>query len=145
MTKLDETTLKNVRDTSQKLKEVRVHRASDFLTKEEQDELRAVNARGKKSKRKFDDVDAFVAEIIARFGYEAYKAWGRGEITTTKMMRLVSAERARERQNMIPLYNIILATVTSCIRVGKGEKKPKGPKQAVNIIKREIKIAKGEI
>lgn len=144
MTKLDETTLKNVRDTSQKLKEVRVHRASDFLTDEEQKELRAVNLKGRKSRRKFDEIDAYVAEIIARFGWDVYKAWGKGEITTAKMNRLLMAERARDKQKEIPLISAMVSAISSCVRVEKGQPKPKGIKQAGNLLKRELKMAEGE-
>ena len=144
MTKLDEPTLKNVRDTSQKLKEVRVHRASDFLTDEEQKELRAVNLKGRKARRKFDEIDAYVAEIMARFGWDAYQAWGRGEITTEKMNRLLYAERARDKQKDIPLISTIVSAVSSCVKVEKGQPRPRGIKQAGNLLKREFKMAKGE-
>lgn len=144
MTKLDKPTLKNVRNNSQKLQEVRVRRASDFLTEEEQKELRAVNIQGRKARRKFDEIDSYVAEIMARFGWDVYKAWGQGEITTERMNRLLYAERAREKQQELPLISTIVSAVSSCVRVEKGQPKPKGIKQAGNLLKREFKMAKGE-
>ena len=144
MTKLDETTLKNVRDTSQKLKEVRVHRASDFLTDEEQKELRAVNLKGRKARRKFDEVDAYVAEIIARFGWDVYQAWNAGKIDNAEMQSWILAERSREKSQVLGLYSMIYSTVSSCVKVEKGKRAPKGIKMAQNLIKSEAKIAKGE-
>lgn len=144
MTKLDKPTLKNVRKTSQKLQEVRVRRASDFLTKEEQQELRNVNLQGKKAKRKFDDIDAYVAEIIARFGWDVYQLWNEGRIENKEMQSWILAERAREKSQMLGLYSLIYSTVTSCVKVERGQKKPKGLKIAQNILKSETKMAGGE-
>lgn len=137
-------TLKNVREKSDKLKPVKTFRASDFLTKDEQEELKRINAAGKKAKRKFDDVDAFVAEIIARFGWEVYQLWDAGKIENQEMQKWILAERSREKANIMGLYSLIYSTVTSCIKLEKGQKKPKGLKIAQSIIKAETKLAKGE-
>lgn len=137
-------TLKNVREKSEKLKPVKTFRASDFLTKEQIEEVKTNNLKGKARRKKFDNVDAFVAEIIARFGYDTYLAWRAGNIPSDKMQRLIYAERAREKDAQVTLYSVILSTVSSCVRVGKGEQKPKGLRQAANLIKRELKLAKGE-
>lgn len=122
----------------------RTFRASDFLTKEEQQELRQANLRGRRGKRKFDAVDAYAAEIIARFGYDTYKAWNEGELDAEKMYRMVLAERAREKALILPLESIIVTMVRDCIRRGKKDKKPKGPKEAARIIKQELKVIRGE-
>lgn len=135
-------TLKNLKKSP---KLGRVSRASDFLTKEQQAELHAANARGKRSKRKFDDVDAYVAEIMARFGYDAYQAWNNGEISADTMNRMLIAERAREKALLLPLENIIINMVGSCIRRAPKQRAPKGPKNAQKIIKDEAKIARGEM
>lgn len=138
-------TLEKVRESSKVLSKPkeRIYRASDFLTKDEQAELRSSNIMGRKQKRKFSDVDAFVAEIIARFGYEAYRAWKAGEIPTDKMQRMMFAERAREKNATATLYSVIISTVSCCIRRYKGEPKPKALKDATAILKREIKMAEG--
>lgn len=121
-----------------------VYRASDFLTKDEQDKLRHSNFIGKRSKKKFDKVDAYCAEIMGRFGYTAYKAWDSGEIDQEFMTKMVEAERARERAQWLPLETIIINMVGACIKRNKGEPQPKGPKQAQKIMKIEVKAAKGE-
>lgn len=144
MTKLDTPTLKNVRNNSQKLQEVRVRRASDFLTDEEQEKLRSVNLQGKKARRKFDEIDAYVAEIIARFGWDVYQLWNAGKIENTEMQSWILAERSREKSQILGLYSMIYSTVSSCVKVEKGKKAPKGIKMAQNLIKSEAKIAKGE-
>lgn len=121
-----------------------VYRASDFLTKEEQDKLRHSNFMGKRTKKKFDDTDAYCAEIMARFGYEAYVAWDNEEIDYKFMRRMVEAERARERAGWLPIETVVANMVGSCIKRQKGEPKPKGPKQTEKIMKIEVKTAKGE-
>lgn len=144
MTKSDAPTLENLRKASPKLQEVRVHRASDFLTEEEQNELRAVNIQGRKARRKFDDVDAYVAEIIARFGWDVYQLWNEGRIENKEMQNWILAERAREKSQILGLYSLIYSTVSSCVKVEKGKRAPKGIKLAQKLIKSEEKIAKGE-
>lgn len=121
------------------------YQISDFMTSEEKRELRRSNFEGKKVKRKFDEIDAFVAEIIARFGYDAYRAWNAGEIRTEHISRLLLAERARERGLALNLETIIVATVSSAVKRRRGEPMPKGLKLANKIIKEEIKLAKGEL
>lgn len=122
----------------------RVARASDFMTEEQKERIRQANFVGRTSERKFDGTDAYCAEILARFGYEAYKAWDNGEIDEEFMARMIEAERARERAQRIPLEAIVVQMVGSCIKRNMGEPQPKGPKQAQKIMKAEIKAAKGE-
>ena len=92
----------------------------------------------------YDDVDAFVAEVIARFGYDVYQKWNAGEIETKTLQKWVLAERARDRAQFIPLEGVIAHMVGACIRRHKKERAPKGPKEAQNIISAEIKAARGE-
>lgn len=137
-------TLENIKKTSPKFKTAKAVQASDVLTKAEQDTIRRNRAAGKPSKRRYDDIDAMMAEIIARFGYDTYKAFNNGEIGAEKMMRFLYAERAREASGKLDLYGIIMAMVGSCIRRQKGQPAPKGPKIAQKIFTAEQKIAKGE-
>jgi len=141
MTKPEGATLKEVyKNASQK---TTTFRASDFLSNDEQRQLRRANVIGKKQHRRFDAVDALVAEIIARFGYETYKAWDSGEISDEKMSRLIAAERAREAQNRLPLEALMFNLISSCIRIEKGTRRPSGVKRARELIKSEGKIASG--
>lgn len=135
-------TLNDIRK-SPKLAEV--SRVSDFLTKDEQNELHITNMVGKRSqKRKFDAIDAYCAEIIARFGYDTYKAWNNGELDDKLVARMIDAERARERASWLPIETIVINMVGSCIKRQKGEPAPKGPKAAQKIMKIEVKAARGE-
>lgn len=123
----------------------KVSRVSDFLTKEEQNEVRLANVVGKHGEeRKFDTVDAYCAEIIARFGYDAYKAWNCGELDSELVARMIAAERARKRAAWLPIEAIVINMVGSCIKRQKGEPAPKGPKAAQKIMKIEVKAARGE-
>lgn len=141
MTKKAEITLKNIRKSPKLAKEFRL---SDFVSKEEVREVRQNNRRGKKKKRQFDDVDAYTAEIIARFGYDVYQKWNYGEIDSLKMQKWILAERARERSHWIPLESIVLYMVGACIKRHKREKAPKGLKMAQKIMKEDFKAMRGE-
>ena len=119
-----------------------VVRLSDLVTKEEKAQLAP---KTPKKKRPYDDVDAFVAEVVARFGYDVYRRWNAGQITTATLQKWVLAERARDRAQFIPLEGVIAHMVGACIRRTKKERAPKGPKEAQKIINLEIKMAKGEM
>lgn len=110
---------------------VREHRASDFLSKEQIEEVHRSNAQGKKAP-KFNQIDAYVAEILARFGYNAYIAWKSGEIEEKAMAKYIMAERAREAYERSKIEGVIIASQTQ-----------KGRKEAVKMLKQEIKLAKG--
>lgn len=138
MRKAEQPTLNSIRKSP---KFEQVVRLSDLVTKEEKAKLKPAKP---KKKRPYDDIDAFVAEIIARFGYEVYQKWNLGEIETKALQRWVLAERARDRAQFIPLEGVIAHMVGACIRRTKKEKAPKGPKEAQKIISLEIKAAKGE-
>lgn len=137
-------TLNDVRKSDKISGKKREFRASDFLTKDEQIELRQSNFRGRKAKKRFNDIDAYVAEIIGRFGYDFYKDWQSGKISTDKTNRYIAAERAREKSQFLSMEAIIMLMVGSCIQRSKGQPAPRGPKTAQKIFKAEEKIAKGE-
>lgn len=141
MTAPDNLTLKNIRKSPKLLEAQKTFRVSDFRTKAEQEAHIKRKAKRKPKKVKFDAVDAKVAEIIARFGYEVYQKWDTGEIDDERMNRLLRAERAREKAYILPLESIVVNLVKDCIRRHKKEKKPKGPKEAAKIIKTEARIA----
>lgn len=128
-------TLKQVKEKAQ----TKVSRVSDFLTNEEKLELKKANAAGKRSKRVYNAVDAYVAEIIARFGFETYTAWLNGEINEDKMARLVAAERAREKRILAPLEAIIISSVAGANQPTKNKQTPKSLKAAIKILKEEQK------
>lgn len=134
-----ELTLENVRKTAM----VKTFRASDFLTKEEQEEVKFSNLKGK-SLPKYDKVDAYIAEIIARFGYDAYIAWKAGDITEETMIRLVEAERAREARNRLQIESIIVASMAGANNPTKSGGLPKSLKNAIKMLKSEQKLAGGK-
>lgn len=133
-----ELTLKNVKETAQ----VKTFRASDFLTDEQIDEVHESNAKGKKSAG-FNEIDAYIAEIIARFGYETYVAWKFGEIGEEQMAKYIEAERAREIRSRLMIENVIVASVAGANNPTKGGHMPKSLKSAIKMLKKEQELAKG--
>lgn len=123
---------------------VKVSRVSDFLTDEEIDKIHETNLKGKK-RASFDEVDSYIAEIIARFGYETYLAWKLGEIDELDMVHYIQAERAREAQNRLRLEHIIVAGVAGANQRTKTGHAPKSLKMAIKMLKSEEKLAKGVI
>lgn len=121
---------------------VRNFRASDFLTDEQVEEVHESNIKGKKN-TSFDVIDAYIAEIIARFGYDTYVAWKFGEIGEEQMAKYVEAERAREARNRLSIENIIVASVMGANHPTKGNHMPKSLKTAIKMLKNEEKLAKG--
>lgn len=117
-------------------------RASDFLTEEEQKEVRKNNAKGKKEL--FNVIDAYAAEILARFGYDAYMAWKAGDISNDKMQRFILAERARDAQFLFPLENIIIASMAGANNPTRGGHTPKSLQMAIKILKQEQERANGK-
>lgn len=127
---------------SQKAAPVHVSRLSDFVSSEKIEELHANNAKGSPKAKKFDAVDSYVAEIMARFGYEAYQAWKTGIISDYRMRRLIWAERAREAA----LLNNIETVMTLGSIAGATSKKSKEPiNRAIQQIKNNEKVMKGEV
>lgn len=133
-----ELTLDKARETAK----VKVSRASDFLTDEEIAEVKESNLKGRKI-ASFNQVDAYVAEIIARFGYDTYIAWKNGEISENNMVRYIEAERVREVRNRLILENIIVASVSGANQRTKTGHAPKSLKMAVKMLKSEEKLVKG--
>lgn len=117
-------------------------RASDFLTEEEKAEVRKNNAKGRAAP--FNAVDAYVAEILARFGYDTYMAWKAGDIDNTRMTKYILAERARDAQRLFPLENIILASVAGANNPTRGGHTPKSLQMAIKILKQEQERANGK-
>lgn len=131
--------------TLQKAREavkVKAARASDFLTKEELDEVHESNAQGKKNTG-YDAIDAYIAEIIARFGYDVYKAWNEGLISETRMAKYIKAERAREVRSRLMIENVIVAAVSGANHPTKTGHAPKSLKTAIKMLKSEQKLAQG--
>ena len=133
-----ELTLNKVKNNAK----VRNFRASDFLTEEEVEEVHESNIKGRKN-TSFDSIDAYIAEIIARFGYDTYVAWKFGEINELQMAKYIEAERVRETRNRLKLENIIVASVAGSNNPSKGGHMPKSLKAAIKMLKNEEKIAKG--
>ena len=123
--------------------ETKTFRASDFLTAEEKDDRIKAKATARRSKRLYNAVDAYIAEIIARFGFEAYRAWLSGEIDEDKMYRLVLAERAREKRLLFPLENLIVASVAGANQPTKNGRTPKSLKVAIKVLNEEQEKANG--
>lgn len=119
---------------------------SDFLTKEEKEQYKAIKRRTsyRKKRAKFSKTDAYVAEIIARFGYETYKAWNADEIDDAKMIRLIEAERARERASWLPIESLLRAVVQGGVPTYRPKKRPPIGKEVNKILKDEFKRARGE-
>ena len=123
---------------------------SDLMSEDKLVELRiqaqkSAAERNEKKQRLFDEVDAFTAEIVARFGYEVYQKWNQGEIEQVKIEKWIYAERARDKASVLNLEAIIMAMVGSCIKREPKQPKPKGPGIANKIYQQETKIAKGEM
>jgi hypothetical protein len=118
-------------------------RPSDFLSQSELDELHEANANRGKIAKKYDEIDAFEAEILERFGWGAFRAYQDGLISIEQAARYIYAARAREASNRYALESLILAAVAGANNPNKHGKAPKSLKQAVDIVKTEYKRAKG--
>lgn len=134
-------TLKSIQ-SSPKLAE-RNFRPSDFLTDKQIQELHEANARGATIERPYDEIDAFAAEILARFGWQAYEAWQMGEFSQEKALRFIAAERARDIAKTIGVEEVIYTATMGANNPTKGGKLPKSAKHTAKIIKEHIKKAKG--
>lgn len=137
-----ELTLNEVKKTAKPV--VRTVRVSDFLTSEQKADI--YKAREEKAAAKirgFDEVDAYSAEILARFGYEAWQAWQCGQFKQEKMVKMILAERARDKQSLLGLEGLILAVGAGANRPTKSGHAPKSLKNAIKILKSEQKQAKG--
>lgn len=135
----DKLTLNDVKKIAEKKRE---YRASDFLTSKQIEEVHESNIKGKKQAG-FDNVDAYIAEILARFGYDAFVAWKFGEIGDVQMAKYIEAERARDARDRLGLENLILASVAGANNATKSGHMPRSLRQAIQILKKEEKLAKG--
>lgn len=133
-----ELTLKKAQETAK----VKTFRASDFLTDEEVEQVHESNIKGKKT-NSFNIIDSYIAEILARFGYETYVAWKFGEIGELQMAKYIEAERAREAKARLSIENIIVASVMGANNPTKGGHMPKSLKTALKMLKNEEKLSKG--
>ncbi len=113
---------------------------SDFLTTDELENLHTAVTATPKKRRLFDQVDSLTAEIIARFGYDVYLRWNAGEIEHEWLTRMLNAERARDKQNLLSLEGIIYAMVSASM----AKKPQKAVRKAQDLMKQDIKIANGE-
>lgn len=139
--KAPELSLKNIKKFS-KMNE-RTARVSDFVSKEQLEQLHRVNAIGKQERAKFDDIDAYEAEIIARLGYDVYKDWEAGIIANKRVSRWLLAERARQSQETMAIKAILANGFAGCANHDKNGKPPKTSKNIQKIMKNEVKQMKG--
>lgn len=143
MSQKSELTLEGVRK-SEKLREPNVVQASDFLSDRQKAQIIEARTKSRVKKRKFDNVDSYIAEMIARFGYDFYKDWKAGIIPNAQVSKMILAERARDKQRLLSIEGIIIAMVGPTIQRQKGKPAPKSPKVALSIFKEDSKIARGE-
>lgn len=137
-----ELTLNKVKEDAKSI--TRVRRVSDFLSNEKKVELKmAQEARSAQKRRGFDEIDAYSGEILARFGYDAWQAWQNGQIKAEKMLKMVLAERARTKRELLGLESIILAVGAGANNPTKDGHTPKSLKNAIKILKSEQNQAKG--
>lgn len=124
----------------------RVVRVSDFLSNEEKIRIKlARQAKSAQKVRGFDEIDAYSAEVLARFGHDTWMAWKSGEITTAQMNKYVRAERARSKRALIGLECIILQATAGANNPDKKGHTPKSLKEAQKVLKNESKAAEGLI
>lgn len=124
----------------------RTVQVSDFLSNEKRNELRmAHEAKEAQRKRGFDEIDAYSAEILGRFGYLAWQAWQSGQIKGEKMIRMVLAERARAKRELLGVETMILAVGAGANNPTKAGHAPKSLHNAIKILKDEQKQAKGVV
>lgn len=124
----------------------RTVRVSDFLSNEKKIELRmAQEARSAEKRRGFDEIDAYSAEILGRFGYHAWLAWQTGQIKGEKMAKMVLAERARAKRELLGVETMILAVGAGANNPTKAGHAPKSLRNAIKILKDEQKQAKGVV
>ncbi len=114
----------------------------DFASEDEIIELKKAQIERRRRKRKFDDASAYSAEVLARFGYEAWKAWQEGDLPTERMNSYLLAERAREDAKLLNFEAFLMPLICSTIRKAKSGT-PKGVRNAQKVIKEQIERAKG--
>ena len=105
----DKKTLNSIKNSPEMVEQH--YRPSDFLTSDEMDELHEANANRGRIHKPFDEVDAFEAEILARFGWETFKAYESGEMPIERLAKYIAAERARHSGELYTLECIIVSAV----------------------------------
>lgn len=149
MTKKHEITLETARETLKDKEQV--FRASDFLPARKIEELHEINARGRKIVRPYDEIDAFAAEVLARFGWHTYRAWKTGErdengriiMTTDQLFKYIAAERARTTAEGLPLQYTVVGAMAGANHPTKHKTAPKSLKNTIKFLKEQQKKAKG--
>lgn len=114
-------------------------RASDFLSDQEKEELRAANAKGKEEQKPYDNIDAYEAEMLARFGFQAYQAWLNGEIDEALMAKMIAAERDRERATISTILAMIYGANAGANNGDKNGHAPKSLRIAHEILTKYTK------
>lgn len=132
-------TLEKIRK-SPKLAAERNFRTSDFISKEEKKELKRSNSKGKA--KKFSIVEAFEAEVIARFGYDFFKDYYAGLVSVERVNRYLAAERAREKARLLPIEAMIALNAPAGASLNKNASK--AMKKAQKILSDEIRVAEGK-
>lgn len=138
-----DSTLANIKATVLPQAEVSF-RASEFLSAEEQEKLTKINQRSHRPRRAYDPVDAYEAELLARFGWQAFQAWLKGDFEESMAARFIAAERAREARSLEPLAAMILSANAGANNGDKNGHAPKSLRNAQNIMKNINKQAKGD-
>lgn len=149
MTKKHEITLEKARQSLADKEQV--FHASDFLPERKVQELHEVNARGRKIIRPYDEIDAFAAEVLARFGWQTYRAWKTAErdesgqiiMTTDQLFKYIAAERARTTAEGLPLQYTVVGAMAGANHPTKHKTAPKSLKDTVKFLKEQQKKAKG--
>lgn len=134
-------TLAQIKKSPKLAQPVRAVRLSDLVSRKEKAELRKGSTP--KKKRPYNAVDAYIAEMIARFGYDVYERWKHKEIPADKMAKFMLAERARDRQKVYNLEALIVSAVAGANNGNKHGKPPKSLKLAYKILNEEHKLAEG--
>lgn len=133
--------LNDIRETLAQPEEVRI---SSLLSEEQKLNIARARANKPRQKKLFDDIDAYCAEIMGRFGYEAYKAWKAGNIENEFMGKMLLAERARDKQKLLNLEAMVIASAGSVSMRRKPSAVKKASKTAIDIYRKEAKYARGE-
>lgn len=94
----------------------------------------------KKTNRRKNNDDNNYQRYLARFGYDVYLKWSSEEIDHEWLTKMLNAERARDKQKLLSLEGIIFAMISAQM-----SKKPqKGVRKAQEIMKQDIRVARGE-
>lgn len=115
----------------------------DFTTEAEREQLSRARAKAKAKAPKFDAASAISAEILARFGFEAWKAWQNGEISPKQMSAYLAAERGRDLRLLADLETSMAVLFSTVARRQRGKPIPKGFKIAQKMVQNHEKTMKG--